>query len=177
MTRVLKTKPSSWSAAAATNRLPLLAALLLLFSAGAARAEVISGFVYPVMSPRLSSDYGRRIHPIRRFSQFHQGIDLAAPRGVPIRSIRAGTVVFADPYAGYGKLIVIRHENGMTSHYGHCGEIRVNPGQNVLAGQIIGSVGNTGLSTGPHLHFEVRFNGAAVDPERYVPGLSLQGQG
>ena len=174
MTRVLKTKLSSLSAAIAAASLAAAGVLLPAFQV---RAEALSGFVYPVMSPRLSSDYGRRIHPIRRFSQFHQGIDLAAPIGVPIRAIRAGTVVFADPSAGFGQLIVVRHENGMTSHYAHCGEIKVNPGQKVGAGQIIGAIGSTGLSTGPHLHFEVRFNGMAVDPERYVPGLSLQGKG
>lgn len=135
------------------------------------------GFVYPVMAPRRSSGYGMRIHPIRRYSRLHQGIDLAAPESSPIRAVQGGTVVFADPYAGYGNLVVLRHANGVTTHYGHCHTLRVKPGQQVNAGQIIATVGNTGHSTGPHLHFELRVNGTSIDPERVFPDLAAQAEG
>jgi len=134
-------------------------------------------FVYPVMGPRISSDYGSRRHPIKRFSHHHNGIDLAAPKGSPIRVIAEGQVVYADPYAGYGKLIVVRHKNGLTSHYGHCSKIDVQPGQQVRAGDIIGTVGSTGISTGPHLHFEIRKSGKPLDPEKVLPGLADSAQG
>ncbi len=135
------------------------------------------GFVYPVMAPRRSSGYGMRVHPIRRFSRLHQGIDLAAPEGSPIRAVQAGVVVFADPYAGYGNLVVIQHQGRITTHYGHCQSLRVKPGQRVNAGQIIATVGNTGHSTGPHLHFELRKSGQSVDPENAFPNLAAKAQG
>ena len=134
-------------------------------------------FVYPVMGPRLSSDFGVRKHPIRKVRRHHDGIDLAAPVGAPIRAIANGQVMFADPHGGYGKYIVLRHPDGFTSHYGHCDTMEVAPGASVLAGQIIGTVGSSGLSTGPHLHFEIRRDGAAQDPERYLPGLADQAAG
>ena len=136
-----------------------------------------TAFVYPLMDPRISSKYGRRVHPIRRFSARHHGIDLAAPVGSPIRSIAEGRVVFADPYAGFGKLVVIQHHGQLTSHYAHCDRIRVQPGQWVKAGQIIAEVGSTGLSTGPHLHLEIRISGEPRNPEAFIPGLGAEAQG
>lgn len=129
-------------------------------------------FVYPVMGPRMSSDFGVRKHPIKKVRRHHDGIDLAAPVGATIRAIADGQVMYADPHGGYGKYIVIRHLNGFTSHYGHCDRMDVAPGSQVVAGQIIGTVGNSGASTGPHLHFEIRKDGTAQDPERYLPGLA-----
>jgi murein DD-endopeptidase MepM/ murein hydrolase activator NlpD len=128
--------------------------------------------VYPLMGPRLSSEYGKRKHPVLKSVRHHHGVDLAAPEASPIRSIAAGQVIFADPYAGYGNLIVVKHENGMTSHYGHCHTIKTSIGARIKAGQIIGTVGSTGISTGPHLHFEVRMQGAPTDPEQLLPGLA-----
>ncbi len=133
--------------------------------------------VFPIMTPRLSSGFGRRIHPIRRFSSSHQGVDLAAPLNSPVRAVTKGRVVFADRYKGYGKLVTIQHSDGYTSHYGHLNEIRVNPGDTVTAGQIIGGVGSTGASTGPHLHFEWRHHGMAYDPLLYFPDLTSPSQG
>lgn len=135
------------------------------------------GFVYPVMAPRRSSGYGMRIHPIRRYSRLHRGIDLAAPIGSPIRAVKGGIVVFADPYAGYGNLVVLQHADKVTTHYAHCESLRVRPGQRVNAGQIIATVGNTGHSTGPHLHFELRVDGESIDPERVFPNLAEKAQG
>jgi len=159
---------------------PLLLGTVMLFSGFPASS--VSGFsavsyVYPLMAPRVSSGFGLRIHPIRRFSRDHQGVDLAAPIGSPIRAISAGTIVFADPYQGYGKLVVIKHNHGITSHYAHCDKLRVNPGQRVKAGEIIAYVGSSGLSTGPHLHFEIRYNGRAINPETLIPGLASEAQG
>jgi murein DD-endopeptidase MepM/ murein hydrolase activator NlpD len=137
-----------------------------------------SNFVYPVMGPRTSSSFGVRKHPItKKARKHHDGIDLAAPTGATIRSIASGHVIFADQFGGYGNLIVIRHANGLTSHYGHCNETSVRVGQKVLAGDVIGTVGSTGRSTGPHLHFEIRRNGEPEHPERYLPGLASQAQG
>lgn len=134
-------------------------------------------FVYPVMGPRMSSDFGVRKHPVKKVRRHHDGIDLAAPVGAPIRAIADGQVMYADPHGGYGRYIVIRHNNDFTSHYGHCEKMDVTPGATVVAGQIIGTVGSSGVSTGPHLHFEIRHNGVAQNPERYLPGLADEAAG
>jgi len=173
------------------SSLPKLLAILalclsLLFSIGAPSELAYNNLnkvsytpftVYPVVSPRKSSDFGWRIHPVRRFSAKHLGIDLAAPTGTPIRAVANGQVIFSDPYAGYGNLIVIKHANGLTTHYGHCDTLKVSIGTKVNAGQIIALIGSTGVSTGPHLHFEVRVNGQAQDPELFMPYLASQAQG
>lgn len=157
----------------------LLAALLLLagiapsFSFAAPQANL----VYPLLGSRVSSDFGNRHHPIHRRVRHHDGIDLAAPDSSPVRAIADGVVVFADPYQGYGKLVVVKHQSGLTSHYGHLESIAVRPGQRIKAGTLVGRVGHTGRVTGPHLHFEVRINGKAQDPEKYIPGLALQSDG
>ncbi len=157
----------------------LLGSLILLvgFPGGAPSLSPGYSFVYPLVGTRVSSDYGWRKHPIRKAVRHHEGIDLAAPEGALIRAVQSGTVVFADPYAGYGNLIVLRHNGGMTSHYGHCRIIKVKPGQRVNAGEIIGTVGSTGNVTGPHLHFEIRFDGQSRDPELFIPGLAVEGEG
>lgn len=140
-------------------------------------SERVEAYVYPVMGPRLSSSYGKRRHPVKKVTQHHHGIDLAAPAGAPIRAIADGQVMFADPYAGYGKLVVLQHSNGLTSHYGHCSKISVEPGALVRAGDIIGTVGSTGISTGPHLHFELRKDGTTLNPEKLLPGLADSAEG
>jgi murein DD-endopeptidase MepM/ murein hydrolase activator NlpD len=129
-------------------------------------------FVYPVMGPRMSSDYGLRKHPVKKVTRHHHGMDLAAPLGAPIRAISDGQVMYADPHGGYGKLIAIKHADGFSSHYGHCKTMTVTPGQKVKAGDIIGTVGSTGISTGPHLHFEIRYRGEPRDPETFLPGIA-----
>lgn len=136
-------------------------------------AYLTSSFVYPLMGPRESSQYGLRRHPIKRkLRHHHDGIDLAAPKGAVIRAIAAGRVMYSDPFGGYGNLVVIKHESGLTSHYGHCDTLKVRVGQFVRPGDIIATVGNTGRSTGPHLHFEIRRNGEPQHPERILPGLA-----
>lgn len=128
--------------------------------------------VFPIVAPKLSSKYGKRIHPIRKFSRLHQGVDLAAPENAHVRAVAAGRVVFADRYAGFGKLVTIEHVDGYTSLYAHLSEIKVHIGETVSAGAIIGRVGSSGEATGPHLHFEWRVKGKAVDPLKVFPSLS-----
>ncbi len=159
-----------------------IAALLAVGEAYATPAtfeKIVSrpAFVYPVMGPRLSSDFGKRTHPVLRSTRHHHGVDLAAPEQSPIRAIASGQVVYADPYAGYGNLVVLRHDDGMTSHYGHCRTIKVTIGQRVRPGQMIATVGNTGISTGPHLHFEIRSGGEPLNPETFLPGLASEAEG
>ena len=98
----------------------------------------------------------------------HEGIDLGAAYGTPIAAAAAGTVIYAGWMEGYGNLTVIDHGGGLATAYGHQSRIAVGIGQTVAQGDIIGYVGSTGHSTGPHLHFEVRVNGRAVDPLGYL---------
>ncbi|MBE9086735.1 peptidoglycan DD-metalloendopeptidase family protein [Tolypothrix sp. LEGE 11397] len=124
-------------------------------------------FAYPSDAP-TSSPFGWRIHPILGYRRFHAGLDFAASYGSTIRAADSGTVIFAGWYGGYGKAVIIDHGNGITTLYGHTSELFVSEGQGVQRGQAIAAVGSTGLSTGPHLHFEVRRNGTPVDPASYL---------
>lgn len=98
----------------------------------------------------------------------HKGMDIAAPNGTSIKAAAPGTVIQSGYYGGYGNLIIIDHGNGVTTYYGHCSKLYVSVGQKVEAGDIIGTVGSTGNSTGNHLHFEIRLNGKQVNPENYI---------
>ncbi|WP_315791955.1 murein hydrolase activator EnvC family protein [Fischerella sp. JS2] len=124
-------------------------------------------FAYPTDAP-TSSPFGWRVHPILGYRRFHAGQDFAASYGSTIRAADSGTVIFAGWYGGYGKAVIIDHGNGLTTLYGHTSELYVSEGQTVKRGQAIAAVGSTGLSTGPHLHFEVRKNGTPVDPMNYL---------
>lgn len=156
----------------------LILTLIASFNIDIIHAEKFNnGYVYPVISSRLSSKYGKRIHPVHKRARHHSGVDLAAPKNTPIRSIAAGTIIFADYYAGYGNFISIKHKNGLTSHYGHCSNIKVSVGNKIKAGQIIGAIGATGVVTGPHLHFEIRKNGIPQDPEKFIKGLEKKALG
>ncbi len=124
-------------------------------------------FAYP-SDAATSSPFGWRIHPILGYRRFHAGLDFAASYGSTIRAADSGTVIFAGWYGGYGKAVIIDHGNGITTLYGHTSELFVTEGQGVQRGQAISSVGSTGLSTGPHLHFEVRRDGTPVDPASYL---------
>jgi murein DD-endopeptidase MepM/ murein hydrolase activator NlpD len=130
------------------------------------------GIVFPVLSPRLSSSYGSRIHPIKKVRRHHSGVDLAAPEKSHVRAIMAGRVVFAGTLAGYGKVVSIQHEKNRLSLYGHLSEIHVETGASVESGKVIGLVGSTGAATGPHLHFEWRVKGKALDPLKIFPQLT-----
>lgn len=113
---------------------------------------------------RVSSRFNpRRMHPILRTYRPHHGTDYAAARGTPVAAIGSGTVIRAESYKGYGNCVDIRHPNGFVSRYGHLSAINVRRGQSVLQGRLVGRVGSTGLSTGPHLHFEMLVGGKQQD--------------
>ena len=120
----------------------------------------------PVNATRVSSPYGTRYHPILKTYRMHSGIDYAAPTGTPIMAPADGVVSFAGVKGGYGNAIMLNHRKGMETLYGHMSAFvsGVNAGKSVKAGDVIGFVGSTGRSTGPHLHYEVRINGQIVDP-------------
>ncbi|MEM7300284.1 MAG: M23 family metallopeptidase [Pseudomonadota bacterium] len=122
----------------------------------------------PVPGMRMTSRFGSRIDPFTRRPAMHTGLDFKARSGHPVRSTADGLVKSAKRKGGYGKMIEIVHANGLTTHYAHLKRYHVKAGQRVKAGQIIGRVGSTGRSTGPHLHYEVRRNGQAMNPARYV---------
>lgn len=117
---------------------------------------------------RMTSGFGERIHPITRVISMHEGIDLSGTIGAPIKSTANGIVVFAGQNQGYGNVIKIQHEHGYMTVYAHLSKIQVSNGQLVHAGDIIGSLGSTGRSTGPHLHYEVRYNNMPVNPTSYL---------
>lgn len=119
---------------------------------------------WPVPEGRLTSRYGLRMHPILKRLLFHNGIDIAAPAGSRIVAFQSGTVVFSGVRSGYGNCVDIRHANGLSTRYGHCQKNVVRTGQKVKAGQTIARVGQTGLSTGPHLHFEIREGDRRINP-------------
>jgi murein DD-endopeptidase MepM/ murein hydrolase activator NlpD len=120
-----------------------------------------SGFIWPA-SGVVTSGFGWR------WGRMHEGLDIAASYGAPISAASSGTVIYAGWMGGYGNLVVIDHGGGLATAYGHQSSIAVSSGSQVSQGQTIGYVGSTGHSTGPHLHFEVRVNGAAVDPMGYL---------
>jgi murein DD-endopeptidase MepM/ murein hydrolase activator NlpD len=125
------------------------------------RSQSAAGLIWPVNAP-ITSPFGPR------WGRMHTGIDLGASYGTPIAAAAAGTVIYAGWLGGYGNLTVIDHGGGLATAYGHQSRIAVSFGEQVAQGQTIGYVGSTGHSTGPHLHFEVRVNGQAVDPLGYL---------
>lgn len=131
-----------------------------------------SGFILPVSGARISSPYGTRIHPIFHTKIFHTGIDYAVPYGTPIKASNAGKVIYSGWYGGYGKVVILDHGSctgaPTTTLYAHMSRQNVSVGDNVKRGQVIGFVGSTGYSTGPHVHFEVRINGKHVNPNKYL---------
>jgi len=120
-----------------------------------------AGLIWPVSGP-ITSGYGYR------WGRLHEGIDIAVPEGTPIRAAASGTVIIAGYTGGYGNYTCIDHGGGLSTCYGHQSGYAVSAGESVSQGEIIGYSGNTGSSTGPHLHFEVRINGVATDPLGYL---------
>lgn len=125
------------------------------------------GWYRPVPG-RISSGFGPRYHPILHYSRMHTGLDMSASSGDPIRATASGTVILAGWNGGYGNTIVVNHGGGITSLYAHQSQLGASVGQKVSAGDVVGYIGSTGLSTGPHLHFEIRVNGVPVDPLPYL---------
>lgn len=124
-------------------------------------------FAWPVAG-RIISGFGNRYHPIFGYNRFHSGIDIVASYGTPVKAADGGQVVQAGYFGGYGYSVMLYHGGGFATWYAHLSSINVSMGQSVQRGQVIGLVGSTGWTTGPHLHFEVRINGAAQDPRAYL---------
>lgn len=131
------------------------------------RPESTSRFVLPAEG-RLSSPFGMRVHPISGRLQMHDGIDIAMPTGTSVKAMTSGEVVFAGEKRGYGNTVIIEHANKMRTLYAHLDSIDVNKGDLVQKGQRVARSGNTGVSTGPHLHFEIQKGGRPVNPIDYV---------
>ncbi len=117
---------------------------------------------------RISSPYGNRTHPVLGGTRFHSGIDIPAPTGTPIIAAASGTVIMSQYSGSYGNVVIVDHGNGVSTLYAHNSRNQVSVGQRVQAGQTIALIGSTGMSTGPHLHFEVRKNGSTTNPMNWL---------
>lgn len=129
---------------------------------------------WPVHSGYITSNYGMRVHPTKRRRIHHTGVDFAAPRGTPIIAVADGVVVYSGTRKGYGRMVDIRHVNGLVTRYAHNQSNLVQEGQQVRRGQKIATVGSTGIATGPHVHFEVLKDGVHQNPIRYA-GKNVSG--
>ena len=125
-------------------------------------------YIKPISGGRQSSGFGRRNAPTRGASTYHKGIDWATPTGTAVMASSAGTVVKAGWGSGYGYVVYINHADGRQTRYGHLSKVLVTTGQTVSQGQKIALSGNTGVSTGPHVHFEILINGSQVNPLNYL---------
>lgn len=117
---------------------------------------------------RISSDFGLRKHPISKRHKHHDGIDIANGMWTDIESTAKGKVVFSGKLRGYGNTVILDHGNGFQTLYAHAQDLRVTLGEYVAQGSVIAKMGSTGISTGPHVHYEVKFNGEKVNPERFI---------
>jgi len=123
--------------------------------------------IRPILRGNKASGFGMRRHPLYHIMRFHEGLDISAPKGTPIYATANGVINFANRMSGYGKMVKINHKYGYSTRYGHMSKILVRKGQTVKKGEKIGEVGNTGLSTAPHVHYEVRYRGQPQNPENY----------
>ncbi|WP_375291629.1 M23 family metallopeptidase [Qipengyuania sp.] len=130
--------------------------------------------VAPLASYRMSSDYGMRVHPVLGRRQGHKGVDMAAAEGTPVYATADGIVSRASRWSSYGNFISIEHGGTVQTRFAHLSGYAVSEGQRVQKGDLIGYVGSTGRSTGPHLHYEVRVDGEAVNPVDYMTETSAQ---
>ncbi|MFQ6097732.1 MAG: murein hydrolase activator EnvC family protein [Armatimonadota bacterium] len=121
---------------------------------------------FPVPGGKVGSGFGMRMHPILRRRRMHYGVDIGARTGTPIEAAETGRVVFAGRQGGYGNVVILDHGGGVQTLYAHCSSLAARKGQTVRRGQLIGRVGSTGLTTGPHLHFELLIRGRPVNPLR-----------
>ena len=162
--------------------LPVIALMVVLFHTPASHSRAISAplslfaedgrpshFPLPEKYKGIISwGYDKEaIHPISKKEVVHKGIDMPAPSGTPVYAAGGGVVLKAETVEGWGKLVVLEHADGFTTFYAHLDEIAVETGVKVAVTQVIGKVGNSGQSTGPHLHYEVRKNGEHVNPADY----------
>lgn len=132
----------------------------------ASRKQSIN-YIWPVQG-KISSEYGWRDHPVYKERVFHTGIDIAVPYGTPVYATESGIVEFCGWSEGYGNLVIIRHRDNSLTYYGHNLKLLVKKGDEVKQGKIIALSGNSGVSTGPHLHFEIRINNQHTNPLRYL---------
>lgn len=140
---------------------------------GGGSATSLSDLQWPVPSCTLiTSRFGYRVAPTTGASTYHGGLDIGASMGASIVSAGAGDVIYAGMNGGYGNCVMVDHGNGIVTVYAHMSSIGVSYGQYVTAGQYVGAVGSTGVSTGPHCHFEIRINGGQTDPAAYFSGLT-----
>ena len=123
--------------------------------------------IWPVYG-YIRSGYGWRVHPLKRSRQFHKGIDIPAWIGAPVQATADGYVEFSGWGGGYGWMVVLSHKFGIKTFYAHLSEVEVRQGVRVNKGQIIGKIGTSGLSTGPHVHYEIRHRRKALEPTRYL---------
>jgi murein DD-endopeptidase MepM/ murein hydrolase activator NlpD len=135
----------------------------------AARIAMFS--TLPLIASRLTSGFGMRVHPLLGAFRMHSGVDLAAPMGTPVFATFGGRVIQAGWAGGYGLSAAIEDGGGLQTRFGHMSRLAVAPGQAVRKGEIIGFVGSTGLSTGPHLHYELRYKGQAINPAPWLGSL------
>jgi len=125
-------------------------------------------FICPVDSGKFTSGFGQRMHPVLKVKKHHDGIDIAAPEGQSVCASEDGQILYTGFNKGFGKMIKIGHSNNFTTVYAQLNDILVETGNIVKQGEKIGTVGATGLSTAPHLHFEIRINGEPVNPADYI---------
>lgn len=141
---------------------------------GGGSAEGTGSFIWPTPScTYITSRFGMRIHPVTGQQKTHTGLDIGAAYGADILAADGGTVTLAGTNGGYGNCVMIDHGNGYVTLYGHLSSIAVSSGQSVSQGETIGYVGDTGIVTGPHLHFEVLSGGSRIDPEQFFTGLTF----
>ena len=165
---------SSWQNFESTGNAALAASVgKSPLSASARAAAGISGPISipsrtPLNGLTMTSNYGMRTHPVLGGLRAHKGVDLSAPVGTPIYATADGVVGKAAWFGGYGLYVQLEHGNALETRYGHMSRLNVAEGQHVRKGDVLGFVGTTGRSTGPHLHYEVRVNGAAVNPVPYM---------
>ncbi|VWX53623.1 M23 family metallopeptidase [Novosphingobium sp. 9U] len=165
---------SSWQNFESTGNAGLAASVgKSPLSASARAAAGISGPVSipsrtPLNGLTLTSSYGMRVHPVLGGMRAHKGVDLSAPVGTPIYATADGVVGKASWFGGYGLYVQLEHGNNLETRYGHMSRLNVAEGQHIHKGDVVGYVGTTGRSTGPHLHYEVRVDGVAVNPIPYM---------
>jgi len=123
--------------------------------------------IRPVLRGTISSVFGMRLHPMYHIMRYHEGLDISAPTGTPIYATANGVVSYAGRMSGYGNMVKLDHKYGYSTRYGHMSKILVRKGQTIKKGEKIGEVGNTGVSTAPHVHYEVRYHGQPQNPINY----------
>lgn len=159
---------AGWTALERTTPTLGMGADIVAFSSPIPQRAISVPSRMPLEGAQLTSNYGMRTHPVLGGRRKHTGIDLAAPTGTPIYATADGVIGRADWYSSYGLYISINHGASMETRYAHLSRLAVAAGDNIKKGDLIGYVGSTGRSTGPHLHYEVRVDGLAVNPIPYM---------